>query len=131
VNGEGGTVETNEEGAVMEELELGNEEAVTKGERDAKSIVAPRDSCCVVVKFCVNAERTDEESVTDLADSDACACASVPPGVDARFVLRGEGLFIGVDNGEGNASCGDTVTVGGEEAATAPGDQAMGTGCAA
>jgi hypothetical protein len=113
----------------MEELELGNEEAVTKGERDAKSIVAPRDSCCVVVKFCVNAERTDEESVTDLADSDACACASVPLGVDA--LLRGEGLFIGVDNGEGKGSCGDAATVGDEEAAIAPGDQATGTGCAA
>jgi hypothetical protein len=32
----------------MEELELENDEAVIKGERDEKkSIVAPRDSCCV------------------------------------------------------------------------------------
>lgn len=115
----------------MEELELGNEEAVTKGERDAKSIVAPRDGCCVVVKFCVNAERTDEESVTDLADSDACACAGVPLGVDALLVVRDEGLFIGVDVGEGKASCGDAARVGEEKAATAPGDQATDTGCAA
>jgi len=129
VNGEGGTVETNEDGAVMEEPELGNEEAVTKGERDAKSIVAPRDSCCVVVKFCVNAERMGEESVTDLADSDACACAGVPLGVDALFVVRDEGLFVG--EGEGKASCGDAATVGDEEATTAPGDQVMDTGRAA
>ena len=115
----------------MEELELGNEEAVTKGESDAKSIVAPRDGCCVVVKFCVNAERTDEESVTDLADSDACACAGVPLGVDALLVVRDEGLFIGVDVGEGKASCGDAARVGEEKAATAPGDRASDTGCAA
>jgi hypothetical protein len=115
----------------MEELELENEEAVTKGERDAKSIVDPRDSCCVVVKFCVNAERTDEESVTDLADSDACTCAGVPLGVDALFIVRDEGLFIGVDDGEGKASCGDAATVGDEEVTTAPGDQVTDTGCAA
>jgi hypothetical protein len=131
VNGEGGTVETNEDGAVMEEPELENEGAVTKGERDAKSIVASRDSCCEVVKFCVNAERTDEESVTDLADSDACACAGVPPGVDALIVVRDKGLFIGVDDGEGRASCGDAARVGDEEVAKAPGDQATDTGCAA
>jgi len=47
-NGDGGTAETKEEGAVMEELELENEGA-TKGERDEKSIVAARDSCCVAV----------------------------------------------------------------------------------
>jgi hypothetical protein len=76
-----------------------------------------------VVKSCVNAERTDEESVTDLADSDACACAGVPPGVDALLVMRDEGLFIGVDDGE--------ATVGDEEAATAPGDQETDIGCAA
>lgn len=116
---------------MIEGLELGNEEAVTKGERDAKSIVAPHDGCCVVVKFCVNAERTDEESVTDLADSDACACASIPLGVDTPFVPRDEGLFIGVDDGEGKASCGDAATVGDdEETATAPGDQVTDTGCA-
>lgn len=46
-NGEGGTAETKEDGAVMEELELGNEEGATKGEREEKSIVAARDSCCV------------------------------------------------------------------------------------
>jgi hypothetical protein len=114
----------------MEELEPENEEAVTKGERDAKSIVVPRDSCCVSVKFCVNAERTDEESVTDLADSDACACAGVPLSVDTLFVVRDEGLFIGVDDGEGEASCGNAATVGDEGAATAPGDQATDTGCA-
>jgi hypothetical protein len=125
VNGEGGTVETNEDGAVMDELELENEEAITKGERDAKSIVAPLDSCCAVVEFCVNAERTDEESVTDLADSDACACADVPLGVDALFVVRNGGLFIGVDDGEGKA-CGDAGSD--EEGATAPGDQATDTG---
>jgi len=96
----------------MEELELENEETVTKGERDAKSIVAPRDSCC-------------------LADSDACACAGVPLGVDALFVVRNEGLFIGVDDGEGNASCGDAATVGDEEAAKVPGDQATDAGCTA
>jgi hypothetical protein len=116
---------------VIEELGLENEETVTKGEREAKSIVAPRDSCCVVVKFCVNAERTDEESVTDLADSDACACAGVPPGIDALIVVRDEGLFIGVDDGEGKASWGDAATVGGEEAATASGDQVTEPGCAA
>jgi len=88
----------------MEEPELENEGAVTKGERDAKSIVASRDSCC-------------------LADSDACACAGVPPGVDALLVMRDEGLFIGVDDGE--------ATVGDEEAATAPGDQETDIGCAA
>ena len=115
----------------MVEPELENEGAVTKGERDAKSIVASRDSCCVVVKFCVNAERTDEESVTDLADSDACACAGVPPGVDALLVMRDEGLFKGVDNGEGKASCGDAGTVGDEEVAAALGDQETDTGCAA
>lgn len=49
VNGEGGTVETKEDGAVIEELELGNEEAAAKGERDEKSIVAVRDSGCVAV----------------------------------------------------------------------------------
>jgi len=76
----------------------------------------------------VNAERTDEESVTDLADSDACACAGIPLGVDAFFVVRDEGLFIGV---EGKASCGDAATVGNEEAPTTPGDQATDTGCAA
>jgi hypothetical protein len=116
---------------VIEELELENEEAVTKGERDAKSIVAPRDSCCVVVKFCVNAERTEEESVTDLADSDACARAGAPLGVDTLFVVRDEGLFIGVENGEGKASCGDAATVGDEEGATAPGDQVTDAWCAA
>jgi hypothetical protein len=116
---------------VIEEPELGNEEAVTKGERVAKSIVASRDSCCVLVKFCVNAERTDEESVTDLADSDVCVCAGVPPGVGALFVVRDEGLLIGVDDGEGKASCGDAGTVGDEEAATALGDQETDTGCAA
>ena len=115
----------------MEEPEPENEEAVTKGERDAKSIVASRDSCCVVVKFCVNAERTDEESVTDLADSDACDCTGVPPGVDACFVVRDGGLFMGVDDGEGKASCGDVVTVGDEEGATTPGDQVTDTGSAA
>ncbi len=47
-NGEGGTVETKEDGAVMEELEPENE-AVTKGERDEKSIVDSPDSCCVEV----------------------------------------------------------------------------------
>ena len=114
----------------MEEPELENEGAVTKGERDAKSIVASRDSGCVVVRFCVNAERTDEESVTDLAVSDACACAGVPPGVDALLIMRDEGLCIGVDDGEGRASCGDAATVG-DEAATAPGDQEVDTGCAA
>lgn len=45
-NGEGGTEGTKEDGAVMEELEPENED-VTKGERDEKSIVAVRDSCCV------------------------------------------------------------------------------------
>jgi hypothetical protein len=115
----------------MEELELENEETVTKGEREAKSIVAPRSSCCVPVKFWVNAERTDEESVTDLADSDACARAGVPPGVDAFFIVRDEGLLIGVDDCEGKASWGDAATVGGEEAATAPGDQVTDAGSAA
>lgn len=115
----------------MEELELESEEAVTKGERVAKSIVAARDSCCVLVMFCVNAESTDEESVTDLVDSDACACAGVPLGVDVLFVVRDEGLFIGVDDGEGKASCGNAARVGDEEAATAPGDQAVDEGCAA
>ena len=116
----------------MEGLELENEEAFTKGERDAKSIVGSRDSCCVLVKFCVNAERTDEESVTDLADSDACACTeTLPLSVDMLFVMRDEGLFIGVEDGEGKASCGDAARVGDEEGATAPGDQAMDAGCAA
>lgn len=114
----------------MEELELENEEAVTKGERDAKSIVAPREGCCGVVKFCVNVERTDEERVTDLADSDVCTCAGVPLGVDALFVVRDEGLFIGVDSGEGKRSCGDEGRVGDEEAATPPGDQVTDMGCA-
>lgn len=49
VNGEGGTVETKEEGAVIEELEVDKEEVATKGERDEKSIVAVRDSGCVGV----------------------------------------------------------------------------------
>jgi hypothetical protein len=49
VNGEGGTAETKEDGAAMEELELEREEAATKGERDEKSIVAPRESCCAAV----------------------------------------------------------------------------------
>ena len=115
----------------MEKPELENEGAVTKGERDAKSIIVSRDSCCVVVKFCVNAERTDEKNVTDLADSDVCACAAVPPGVDALLVMRDEGLFIGVDDGEDRASCGDAATVDDEEAATATGDQLTDTGCAA
>lgn len=115
----------------MEELELESEDAVTKGEGVAKSIVAARDSCCVLVKFCVNAERTDEESVTDLADSDACACAGVPPGVDALFVTRDEGLLIGVDDSEGKASCGNAARVGDEGTATAPGDQAADEGCTA
>jgi hypothetical protein len=44
--GEGGAIETNEDGAVIEEPDLENEKATTKGERDAKSIIAPRDSCC-------------------------------------------------------------------------------------
>jgi hypothetical protein len=127
VNGEGGTVETNEDGAVMEGQELENEGAVTKGERDAKSIVASRDSCCVFVKFCVNAERTDEESVTDLAH--ACARAGVPLGVDALFIVRDEVFFIGVDNGDGKGSCGDAATVGDEGAA--PGDQTVDVVCAA
>ena len=131
MNGEGGTLETNEDGAAMEEPELENEGAVTKGERDVKSIIASRDSCCVVVKFCVNAERTDEKSVTDLADSDVCACAGVPPSIDALLVMGDEGLFIGVDDGEDRASCGDAATVGDEEAATATGDQLTDTGCAA
>lgn len=48
-NGEGGTEETKEDGAVIEELELDNEEAATKGERDEKSIVAVRDSGCTAV----------------------------------------------------------------------------------
>ena len=121
MNGEGGTVETNEDGAVMEEPELENEGAVTKGERDAKSIVASRASCCVLVKFCVNAERTDEESVTDLA--------GVPLGIDALFVVRNEGFFIGVDDGDGKGSWGDAATVG--DKGGAPGDQAADTGCAA
>jgi hypothetical protein len=47
-NGESGMVETNKEGTVMKELELENDEAVMKGERDEKkSIFAPCDSCCV------------------------------------------------------------------------------------
>jgi hypothetical protein len=49
VNGEGGTTETKEDGAAMEELELESEDAATKGERDEKSIVAARDSCCAAV----------------------------------------------------------------------------------
>ncbi len=48
--GEGGTGETKEDGAVMEDVELENDEDVTKGERDEKSIVAAvgaaRDSGC-------------------------------------------------------------------------------------
>jgi hypothetical protein len=70
----------------------------------------------------VNAERTDGESVADLAESDACVCASVPLGVDidALFVVREVGLFTGVD---GKVSCGDATTVGGEEVATAPGEK--------
>jgi hypothetical protein len=69
--GEGGAVETSEDGAVTEEPELENEEAITKGERDAKSIVALRRGEIESV----NAERADDESVTDFADS-ACRCAS-------------------------------------------------------
>ena len=79
----------------------------------------------------MNAERTDEESVTDLTDSDVCTCAGVPPGVDALLVMHDEGLFIGVDDGEERASCGDAATVGDEGVATAPRDQLTDTGCAA
>lgn len=49
MKGEGGTEETKEDGAAMEELEPESEEAATKGERDEKSIVAARESCCVAV----------------------------------------------------------------------------------
>jgi hypothetical protein len=71
----------------MEGVELENEEDVTNGERDEKSIVAARESgCCVTPSFCVNAERTDGERASDavvvvdnLAASDTCVCG--PPGV--------------------------------------------------
>jgi len=79
----------------------------------------------------VNAERTEGESGADLADSDACFCAGVPLGVGTLFVVRDEALFTGVDDCEGNASCGDAATVGGEEVAIAPGDKAADTGAAA
>jgi hypothetical protein len=87
--GEGGAVETNEDGAVTEEPELENEEAITKGERDVKSIIPLRRGEIESV----NAERTDDESVNDPADS-ACACARVLLGVDTLLIVRDEGLFI-------------------------------------
>jgi hypothetical protein len=48
---------------VIEEPELENEKATTKGERYAMSVIAPRDSCYVVVKLeiCVNVEGTDDQ----------------------------------------------------------------------
>ena len=76
----------------------------------------------------MNAERTEGDCVADLADSDAGACAGVLLGVGALFVVRDEGLFTGVDNCEGEVSCGDSATVGDEVVATAPGDNTTDTG---
>lgn len=76
----------------------------------------------------MNAERTEGECVADPAESDAWFCVGVLVGVGA---LRDEGLFTGVDNCEGTASCGDAATVGVEGVATTPGDKTTDTGVTA
>ena len=90
----------------MEGVELENEEAVTKGEREEKSIVVSRESgCCATPSFCVNAERTDGERASDavaiavavdLAASDTC-CVRGPPGVGVPLSVNVVELFAGVD----------------------------------
>lgn len=91
---------------MIEGVELENEEDVTNGERDEKSIVAVRESgCCVTPSFCVNAERTDGERVSDavvvgIAASDACVCVNVccgPLGVGVPLSVYVTELFAGVD----------------------------------
>ena len=86
----------------MEGVGLENEEGVTNGERDEKSIVAARESgCCVTPSFCVNAERTeggrasDDAVVVDLAASDACVCG--PLGVGVLLSVYVVEPFAGVD----------------------------------
>jgi len=132
---------------VIEGVELENEEDVTNGERDEKSIVAARESgCCVTPSFCVNAERTDGERasdavVVDLAASDACVCVDVcgPLGVGVPLSVYVTELFAGVDvwdcNCDGGTSLvGDATVVGGsggdEEITTAWGDDRTDVGFA-
>jgi len=71
---------------VIEGSEPENEEDVTNGERDEKSIVVARESGC-----CVKAERTD--------GGRACVCVNVcgPLGVGVLSSAYVVELFAGVD----------------------------------
>ena len=128
----------------MEGVGLENEEDVTNGESDEKSIVAARESgcCCATPSFCVNAERTDGGRASDpvivvdlAASSDACVCVSNvcgPLGAGVPLSVYVTELFTGVDVREcacdGGASLvGDATVVGGsgggdDEMTTARGD---------
>ena len=130
----------------MEGVGLENEEDITNGESDEKSIVAARESgcCSVTPSFCMKAERTDGGRASDAAvvvvvdlaaSSDACVCVNNvcgPLGVGVPLSVYVTELFAGVDvrdcDCEGGASLvGDATVVGGsgggdEEMTTARGD---------
>ena len=122
---------------MTEGVRLENEEDVTNGERNKKSIVAARESgcCCVTPSFCVNAERTDGGRASDAivvvdlaASSDACICVSNvcgPLGVGVPLSIYVKELFAGA------SLVGDATVVGGngggdEEMMTAQGDDVTG-----
>jgi len=122
---------------VTEGVGLENEEDVTNGERDKKSIVAVCESscCCMTPSFCVNAERTDGGRASDAiivvdlaASSDACVCVSNICG------LLGVGMPLSIYIMElfaGASLVGDAMVVGSngggdEEMMTAQGDDATG-----
>ena len=122
---------------MTEGVGLENEEDVTNGERDEKSIVAARESgcCCATPSFCVNAERTDGGRASDAivvvdlaASSDACVCVSNvcgPLGVGVPLSVYVKKLFAGA------LLVGDATVVGSngggdKEMMTAQGDDATG-----
>lgn len=84
---------------MIEGFELENDEDVTNGERDEKSIVVARESGC-----CVKAERTDggragDAVVVDPAASDVCVWVNVcgPLGVGVLLSVYVVELFAGLD----------------------------------
>jgi hypothetical protein len=54
----------------------------------------PRPIAAEVVRFRVNAKRTNEKTVTDLTHFDACPGDLVQSGVDMLFVVHDERFFI-------------------------------------